>query len=200
MKIDFSKLKDIDLKDINLKDLKNRKELLVLLGIVIFVVSIVLIGNGLFNENQKVQKELSRLQGNYEDILKKDNSIESLNSKIYEANNKILAHESAIAPILETEVIDMLEEIQKATGVYWEKKNRTLYEAEEVDDVEGIVKFKVNISSFSTSYEQFKTLINYIKNLDRKVSVDSLELTKDTQTGKYKGKMVLNFYMLETEE
>ncbi|MBP3285231.1 MAG: hypothetical protein J6M02_07020 [Clostridia bacterium] len=199
MNIDFSKLKNMDLKDINLKDLKNRKELLILLGIVIFIVAIFLIGNGLWKENVEASSELKRLKAKYEEILRKENSVEVLSQQIEEMNTEILASETAILPIDEAEIINILEDMQDKVGIRWDKKNRVISEATEVPEVKGILKFKVTTSSFTATYEQTKKLMEYIDHLGSRVSLESYTLGKNSLTGELRGTMVLNFYMAKDE-
>lgn len=199
MNIDFSKLKNMDLKDINLKDLKNRKELLILLGIVIFIVAIFLIGNGLWKDNVEASSELKRLKAKYEEILRKENSVEVLSQKIEEMNTEILASETAILPIDEAEIINILEDMQDKVGIRWDKKNRVISEATEVPEVKGILKFKVTISSFTATYEQTKKLMEYIDNLGSRASLESYTLGKNSLTSELRGTMVLNFYMAKDE-
>jgi len=200
MKIDVSKLKKLDLKDINLKDLKNKKELLVLLGAVIFIISVLLIGNGLLSENQKVRNELKQLTTRYNSILSKENSIEVLSSQIAEVSDEILKQETAIVSINELEIINILDKMQTELGVRWNKDKRTISDSTEVPEAKHLLKFRVNIPSFNANYEQTKQILEYVDDLGDRVAVESLVLSQSSLTGEMNVTMILNFYMEKNEE
>ena len=199
MKIDISKLKNIDLKDINLKDLKNKKELLILLGVVVFVVSILLIGNGLLTENQETRTELKRLKSRYEAILGKENSVEVLSNKIAEVSEEILKQETAIVSINELEIINILNKMQSDLGIQWDKDKRTISDSMEVPEAKHLLKFRVNIPSFNLNYEQAKKFLAYLDDLGDRVAVESLVLTENSLTKEMKATIILNFYMEKGE-
>lgn len=198
MKIDISKLKKIDIKDINIKELKNRKELLLLLFIVIFIVSVLLIGNNLLAKNKETHDELDVLVKRYESILQREDSVEVLNSRIAEVSDEIAKQENAIVSINELEIINILDKMQSDLGVKWDKDKRTISDSMEVADVPHLRKFKVNIPSFNLSYEKAKALLEYVDDLGSRVSVESLVLSEYSLTGEMRGSLVLNFYMEET--
>lgn len=200
MKIDISKLKNIDLKDINLKDLKNKKELLMLLGVVVFIVSILLIGNGLLTENQETRTELKRLKSRYDAILSKENSVEMLSNRIAEVSDEILKQETAIVSINELEIINILNKMQTELGVQWDKDKRTISDSTEVPEAKHLLKFRVNIPSFNLNYEQAKKLLAYVDDLGDRVAVESLTLSENSLTKEMKATMILNFYMEKGEE
>jgi len=196
MKINVSKLKDINLKDINLKDLKNKKELLILLGIVIFVVAILLIGNNLWSKNCEAREKLDDLKKKYEAV-NQAGSVEVLSSKVNALKETLEDKEGATGPITKLEIIDILDKMQKDLGISWDKKTRVISDATKADKAGTLFKFKVTIPSFAADYEDAKAIMEYVKNLERKAAVESFSLKKNPLTGEVRSNMILNFYMRE---
>jgi len=198
MKIDFSKFKNLDLKDINLKELKNRKELLILLGIVLFVIAILLIGNSLWSKNCEAREKLEKLKDQYEAV-NKAGSVEVLSSKVETMRENLENNEGSTEPITKMEIIEILDKMQQDLGISWNKKTRVISDATKVDKVKGLFKFKVTVPDFVADYEDAKAIMEYIQKLDRKVSVESFSVKKNPLTGELRSSMVLNFYMRDEE-
>jgi len=184
----------IDLKNIKLDEIKNKKELLVLCGIGIFVLAIILIGNNLVTENAEAKKTLEELEDKYIAVSSEENTPEVLNAKLFEINNDILSSQKSLLPINELEIIKILDDLQKKVGITWNEKNREISPAKEIEDIEGISKFTVKITAAAIDYEKAKLLMEYVQNLDRKVTISSLSFSKNQVTKEVRGTMVLEFY------
>ena len=209
MKVDFSKLKDVDLKDINLKELKNKKELLILLGIVIFVVAILLIGNSLWTANRAASDELAKLKLDYEKVCAVD-SADVLSNEIAVINQEILDKQDALKVLNKIEIRAIVDKMEKDLKVDWNwtfdnNENKTKVTVKSGDKKKGsqdseIEKYVVNLGSFKGDYNKLKEIMEYVKNMERMVSIDSLALTQSRVDGGTTINMKINFYMEAEKE
>ena len=192
--------KKIELKDIDLDKIKaflKRRETFAFLGIIIFTIVIILIGNVLVGDYVEAAQKRDLAKNSYERIINSDTNIESLKEKIDKANTETAEIFDKLSPLDRKEVADFLVAIQKDTGITWE--NRSLTVKNEIKGAPGVKGILVSITDFDATYAEVKTFIDYIKNYWREVSIDSLTFGKDSLTGRMKGNMSLMFYMENDE-
>lgn len=192
--------KKIELKDIDFTKVKaflKRKENLILLGAIIFIVIIISIGNVLIEDYKEAAQKRELAKKSYERIINSDTDVNSLTEKIEKANAESEEIFNKIAPVDRKDVADFLVHIENDTGVSW--KDRTLTVKNEIKDVPGIKGILVNISEFDATYGELKIFVDYMKHYWREVSIDSLNFNKDALTGRMKGNMSLMFYMEDSE-
>lgn len=192
--------KKIDFKDIDFDKIKaflKRRETIILLVAIVFVVIIFLVGNVLVADYLEAVNKKELAKKSYERIINSDTDVNSLKAKIDKANSESAEIFDKLAPVDRKEVSDFLIDIQKDTGISWQDRSITV--KNEIKDAPGIRGITVNISNFDATYEEIKIFLDYIKNYWREVSIDSLVFSKDNLTGRMKGNMTLMFYMKDTE-
>lgn len=190
-------LKDIKIKKINLKDIKNKKEILIGILIFAFVVSILVIGHNLLKTRSQTNDEYNRKKSIYsslqnsagEDQIKKmieEAGLEKdeLSAKLVEINNT-------------NEFYDIFNDFKKNAPIKWTKEdiNPKFGKANEEYDV-----YIATINSFSGNFDQIQEFLEYVKNYDKLVRVDTLSFGKDNITGKITGKLRLSFYFKKLSE
>lgn len=192
----------IELKNIDLNKIKaflKRRETIIAIVVLIFFIVVVVVGNVLFNDYLEAvdKKELAKLS--YERIISSDTDVSSLKEKIEstEVENKKL--QEKLVELDRKQVAEILLDIQKETGITWSDTNRSFLVKSEIKDAPGIKAIYVSISKFDGTYESVKSFLEYIKNYEREVSVDSLSFSKDSLTGRMTGNMTLMFYMGNNE-
>lgn len=187
----------IDLKDIDFNKIKaffRKKETLIAILVIVFVIGILVVGNSLIGNYSDAVKKRDSAKRKYEAIINSDTSIESLNKKIENANQENEELEKSISEMSQRDIAEILLKIGKDTGVNWVSKSFSA--SREVKEVSGLKAIAVNLSGVSCTYEQLKDFFDYIDNFEREVTIDSLSFSKDRTTGWIKeGSMTLTFYM-----
>lgn len=190
----------IDLKNIDFDKIKSflkRKETLIAIAIIIFIIGIIITGNILLNNYSEAVKERDLAEYSYNAIIHSDTNVNSLLEKINMAgieNDEIL---NSLSELSQRDIAEALLVIQKDTGVYWENKSFSM--KNEIKGAPGLKGISVVISNFTATYDGIKGFMEYIENYDRKVTIDALSFARDNQTGKMKGNMTLTFYMKNNE-
>lgn len=186
-------LKDIDVKKI-IGFLK-RKETIIAIFVIIFIIGIFIVGNLLIEDYLVAIDERDFSKSKYERIMSLDTDTESLKKKIEEANNESEEILNTLSELDRKQVAEFLIKIQKETGITWDDGNRKFTVKNSIKDAEELRGILVTISKFYGSYEDIKNFFDYIKQYERKVTIDSLNFSKDQLTGKMTGSMSLMFYM-----
>lgn len=188
----------IELKNIDFNKIKavfKRKETLIGIGIAVFIVGIVIVGNILFGSYKEATDKRDVIKTRYERILAGDTDAVSLQQKIDVANSETESSLVRISEITPKEVGDLLIQIQKDTGVSWADTGRTINVKEDIKEAPDLKAVIVTVSKFSATYSEIKGFIDYIDNFYREVSIDVLNFSKDKLTGNMTGNMTLTFYM-----
>ena len=192
----------IDLKNIDFNKIKSffrKKETIIAIFVLIFIVGIVLVGNSLIGNYIEAIGKRDIAKKKYEAIINSDTSVESLNKKISDAEEENKQLEERISDISQREIAELLLKIEKESGLTW--VNKTISASKPVKEVDGLKAVPVTISGFSCSYSQLKDFFDYINDFERKVTIDTLSFGKDKTTGKIKdGSMTITFYMKDESE
>lgn len=192
----------ISLKDIDVKKIINflkRKETIIAIFVIIFIIGIFLVGNLLIEDYMSAVSERDFSKSKYERIMSSDTDTESLKKKIEEANNESEEILNTLSELDRKQVAEFLIKIQKETGITWDDANRKFNVKNNIKDAESLKGILVTVSKFYGSYEDIKNFLDYIKQYERKVTIDSLNFSKDQLTGKMTGSMSLMFYMRNDE-
>lgn len=187
----------IDLKDIDFNKIKTffrKKETLIAIVVIVFVIGILVVGNSLIGNYSDAVEKRDSTKRKYEAIINSDTSVESLNNKIENANQENEELEKRISEMSQREIAEILLKIEKDTGVTWVSKSFSA--SREVKDVAGLNAIAVSLSGISCTYEQLKDFFDYMDNFEREVTIDNLSFSIDRTTGRVKeGSMTITFYM-----
>lgn len=187
----------IDLKDIDFNKIKaffRKKETLIAIVVIVFVIGILVVGNSLIGNYSDAVEKRDSTKRKYEAIINSDTSVENLNKKIENVNQENEELEKRISEISQREIAEILLKIEKDTGVTWVSKSFSA--SREVKDVAGLKAIAVSLSGISCTYEQLKDFFDYMDNFEREVTIDNLSFSKDRTTGRVKeGSMTITFYM-----
>ena len=192
----------ISLKDIDFNKIKaflKRKETIIAIFVLIFVGVIIFVGNVLIEDYAEAVDKRDIAKSSYERITRSDTNVESLENRIEYANAE---NEELLGKLVELDrkqVADLLSVIKQETGLTWDDQNRSFLVKSEIKDAPGIKAISVSISNFEGTYEEIKNFLEYIKNYEREVSVDTFTFSRDPLTGRMTGNMTLMFYMKNTE-
>ena len=192
----------IDLKNIDFDKVKaflKRKETIIAIIVLIFIGGIIFAGNVLIDNYLEAIDKREMAKSSYERITRSDTNVESLGNKIEAANIENEEILSKLVEIDRKQVADFLLDIQKDTGLSWNDKDRSFLVKSEIKNAPGIKGISVSISKFDGTYENIKSFLEYIKNYDREVSIDTLTFSRDPLTGRMNGNMTLMFYMKNNE-
>ncbi len=187
-------LKDINLKNINLKNLKNiknKKEILIVILMLVYIVIVFLTGNALINTRGKAKSEYQTKLAEYNSLV---NSLSE--DKIKEKINELELEQENLAKKIEevdnTKLREILTDFKKGAFITWEDEEIMLRsETKEFEDYDIYV---VNIKSFSGSLEQIESFLEYVDNYSRIVRVDTITFRQNQITGKLSGQLKLSFY------
>ena len=192
----------IEFKDIDFNKIKSffkRKETIIAIFVLIFVVGIILVGNSLIGDYIAATEKRDNAKKKYAAIINSDTSVESLNKKIGDTEEETKKLEEKISEMSQREIAEILLKIEKESGLTWVSK--TFSASKAVKDVNGLKAISVNISGFACTYNQLKDFLDYMDNFEREVTVDTLSFTKDRTTGRIKdGSMTITFYMKSESE
>ncbi len=192
----------IELKNIDFNKIKSffrRKETIITILIIAFVLGIILVGNSLISDYVVATEKRDSMKRKYEAIINSDTSVESLNKKIENAEEENKEVEAQISEMNQREIAEILLKMEKDTGLTWSGK--TIAASKTVKDAEGLRSTSVSISGVTCTYDQLKNFLDYIDNFERLVTIDTLSFSKDRTTGKVKdGNMTITFYMQADSE
>ena len=187
-------LKDLNLKDMNLakiKDIKNKKEILVCILIIAYIVIIFLTGNALINTRGNAQSE-------YQVKLTRYNSLVNSPSEdaIKERLNELEVEREELSKVVEAvdniALRSILSDFKKGAQITWEDEEIML--RSETKDFEDYDIYVVNIKSCSGTLEQLEGFLEYVNNYDKIVRVDTITFRQNQITGKLSGQLKLSFY------
>ena len=192
----------IEFKDIDFNKIKSffkRKETIIAIFVLIFMVGIILVGNSLIGDYIAATEKRDNAKKKYDAIINSDTSVESLNKKIGDTEEETKKLEEKISEMSQREIAEILLKIEKESGLTGVSK--TFSASKAVKDVNGLKAISVNISGFACTYNQLKDFLDYMDNFEREVTVDTLSFTKDRTTGRIKdGSMTITFYMKSESE
>lgn len=184
-------LKDIKFSKIDLKKLKNKKEIIIGILILVYIICIILVGNHLLKmrEEAKSEYEIKEIKYNSlqnslseeklrEQILEMENEKEKLSNKVITVENNI-------------ELDKIFSDFKVNAPIIWD--NQTV-RPREMKDFKDYDIYTVDIDAFSGTLDQVEAFLEYVDNYDKIVRIDTLSFSKNKITGKLGGKAKLTFY------
>lgn len=184
-------LKDIKDIKIDLKKIKNKKEIIISILILIYIICIILIGNHLLKQRELVKDEYDLKEAKY-NALQNSISEEEFRKKILELENEKQELANKILPVESNmEVEKIFADFKAKAPITW---GEPTVEFREIVGLEKYNIYSVDIESFSGTLKEVKDFLEYVDNYDRIVRIDSINFNKNKITGKIGGRVRLTFY------
>lgn len=194
-----------DIKNIfsKLKNSKNKKEIIIGILILIYIISVVIIGYNLWNRRIEAKAEYDRKESQYTS-LKSIKSEAELKKMIENAELDKAKLESRMIEIkTSSELTAALDDFKKDCPIKWNAndKNESFTPSKSSNkELSGYDIYALRVDSFSVSLDQAVEFFEYVKNYDKIVRVDTFEVSKNRITGAMNGSMRLSFYFKKSEE
>ena len=192
--------KDIDLKNINLKNIKRKKEIIIGILFVAYVIAVIVVGKNLLATR-------ADLKADYERKEQRVKLLEGLNKdefqkKIDDIENEKLALNDTFYAITPAQFNDILNDFKRGSAISWgdDSKDVDVSLVQNNKEYENYDVYAVYIKSFSGSFNQVQQFLEYVKNYDKLVRVDAINFRKEEITGKMKGTIKLSFYFKKLAE
>lgn len=194
-------LKDIDFKKINLKNIKNKKEIVIGILVVIFLIVIFVIGNVLLNKRADAKSEYERKESKY-NSLQSALSEERIRSNISKLEMEMEELADIVTEITPAQFNDVFSEFKSGVAISWDKSdgNEEISLKTDNRDYPEYDIYSVNIKTFSGTLNEIKDFLEYVDNYPRIVRVDTITFKQNQITGRLSGQIRLSFYFKKLSE
>ena len=192
--------KDIDLKNINLKNIKRKKEIIIGILFIAYVIAVIVIGKNLLATSVDLKAEYERKEQRVK--LLESLNVDEFQKKLEDIENEKVALNDSFYAITPAQFNDILSDFKCGSSITWGEDSKDVdvslvannkqYEAYDV--------YAVYIKSFSGSFNQVQEFLEYVKNYDKLVRVDAINCRKEEITGRMKGTIKLSFYFKKLTE
>lgn len=193
-------LKDIDFKSIKLKSIKKKKEIIIGILFVIYVIAVIIIGKNLISKRTELKAEYSRKEQRV-NSLKEALSEEEIQKKIDDLEIEKENLNNAFYAITPAQFTDILNDFKRNSPIDLDEGGDI--EVSIVPDrpeISSYDVYSVYVKSFSGSVNQVKEFLEYVKNYDKIVRIDAINFRRDDITGRMKGPLKLSFYFKKMAE
>ena len=192
--------KDIDLKKINLKNIKRKKEIIIGILFVAYVIAVVVVGKNLLAKRADLKAEYERKEQRVK-VLEGINKDE-FQKKLEDIESEKVALNDTFYAITPAQFNDILGDFKRGSTISWgdDSKDVDVSLVTNNKEYEAYDVYAVYIKSFSGSFNQVQQFLEYVKNYDKLVRVDSINFRKEEITGKMKGTIKLSFYFKKMTE
>jgi len=185
-------LKDIKFEKIDLKNIKNKKEILIGILILIYIIFIFVFGNNLLKTRAEVKMQYEIKEQKYE-ALQRALSEEEIKKQIEEIElekEKLAGKvESIKSP---NEFTEVFRTFKANAPISWNKEDINVRpNTKEFSDYD---VYSVSISSFSGTFEQIQDFLEYVDNYEKMIRVETLSFRRNQITGKLGGEIRLSLY------
>lgn len=189
--------KDIDLKKLNLK---NNKQIVIGILILVYIIVIVCIGNVLISNRAEVKAEHETKETKY-NSLKAASSEDEIREKIkeLEAEAETLSNEM-VEINSSAERTKIFKDFRSGSPIKWEEDSEKITQKSETKEMAGYEIYTVNVGNFSGTYSQIEDFLKYVENYEKVVRIDTLAFKSNSVTGKLSGQLRLSFYFKGTSE
>jgi len=192
-------LKDIDFKSIKLKSIKKKKEIIIGILFIIYVIAVIIIGKNLISTRAELQGEYSKKEQRV-NSLKKGATEEEIQKKLDDLEIEKENLNNTFYAITPAQFTDILNDFKRNSPITWDDKDADVSIMPDSSEYSNYDGFFVYVKSFSGSFNQVKKFLEYVKNYDKLVRVDSINFRRDDVTGNMKGVMKLSFYFKKMAE
>lgn len=175
--------------------LKKWRELLLSAGLFIIIILLSMLIKNLFSLQKEAIEKRDATKIAYDKIISGETSEKELNTMLAQIKEEYRAIEEYLPKELKKQdVITTLAYISDEVDIKGlEIKGMTLA-SEPPKKGDKYETIKVNVKAFSGSYDNIKQFLEYIKNYDKKITINNLTFTRDKDSKEFKGSMTLCFY------
>ncbi len=192
-------LKDIDFKSIKLKSIKKKKEIIIGILFVVYVIAVIIIGKNLISTRAELEGEYAKKEQRA-NSLKQGDSEEEIQRKIDDLEIEKENLNNAFYAITPAQFTDILSDFKRNSPITWDDKDVDVSIMPVKPEYSSYDVFSVYVKSFSGSFNQVKEFLGYVKNYDKIVRLDSINFRRDDVTGNMKGAIKLSFYFKKMAE
>lgn len=194
-------LKDIDLKKINFKNIKNKKEIVIGILVLIFVIAVLVIGSVLLNKRADAKSEYEKKESRY-NSLQNALSEESIRNNISKLEMEKEGLADIVTSITPAQFNDVFNEFKKGVAIYWDKSdgNEEISLKTDNKDYPEYDIYSVNIKTFSGTLSEIKDFLEYVDGYSKIVRVDTITFKQNQITGRLSGQVRLSFYFKKLSE
>jgi len=194
---DFFK-KSISLKDIDFKKIKNKKEIVIGILILAYIIVIICIGKFLLDERETAKIEFDAKESRY-NLLKSASSAEELKAQIDALALEKEKMAIKVSSITNNEFNDVLADFKKKSPIVLSEEEVTIRNTSK--ELEEYSVYNVTFKSFSGSLEQMEEFLKYVDEYERIVRIDTFNFKKNQITGNMgPGSLKLSFYFKKMSE
>ncbi len=191
--------KDINLKSINLKSIKKKKEIIIGILFIAYVIAVIVIGKNLFAARTEIKSEYTRKEERVK-ALKGGFSEEELQKKIDDIEVEKEGLNGIFYSVTSAQFTDILNDFKNNSPIVWEDKNVEVSLVKSNPEYAAYDVYSVYVKTFSGSFNQVQEFLDYVKNYDKLVRVDAISFRREEITGKMNGTLKLSFYFKKMEE
>ena len=192
-------LKDINLKNIDFRKIKNKKEIIIGILILVYIIVILIIGSFLLNERSEAKDDFSAKESRYNSLMRAP-SEEKLQEQIEELEVEKSKLDSMIKEVTPAEFNEIFSEMKSEIGITWSAESEEVALRPDTKNYPDYDIYVVNIKSFSGTFEQIEEFLEYVDNCDKIVRVDSIGFKENQITGKLVGQLKMSFYFKKLPE
>jgi len=187
-------LKDIKIEKIDLKNIKNKKEIVIGILVLAYVIGIFIFGNNLLKERAEVKSQYEIKEQKYEALLSAS-SEEEIKKQIEEMElekEKLAVKIDGIRS--SNEFTEIINDFRENAPIKWDLDKQNISVRLDTKEFEDYDIYTVNISSFSGTFSQVEEFLEYVNNYNKIVRIDSLGFRKNAITGTLGGDLRMSFY------
>jgi Tfp pilus assembly protein PilO len=175
--------------------LKKWRELLLSAVLIIIIILLSMLIKNLFSLQKEAIQKRDITKNTYNKILTGETSEEKLNMMLAQIKEEYRATEECVPKELKKQdVISALMDISENVNIKGLEIKDMILTSEPPKKGEKYETIKVNIKSFSGTYENIKQFLEYIKNYNREITINNLNFTREKDSKEFKGSMTLCFY------
>lgn len=185
-------LKDIKFEKIDLKNIKNKKEIIIGVLILAYIIIIFILGSNLLKTRSEVKEQYEIKQQKYEAL---GNALTEENLK--KQIDQIIIEKEKLADKIEgiksiNEFTEIFNEFEVNAPITWESEKIAI-KSETKESLEYDI-FSIDILSFTGTFEQIEDFLRYVDNYNKIVRIESLDFRRSSITGKLIGDIKITFY------
>lgn len=180
-----------DIKKLDIRKIKNKKEIVIGILILAYIITIFCIGNSLLKSRQEVKAQYDIKEQRY-NSLQNAPSEEELKEQIQELSLEKERLSDIVQEVDNNEFRDILSEFKRGAPISWEEEEVSL--KPETKEFANYDIYIVNIKDFSITFDQLEEFLTYVENYNKVVRIDTLGIKKSEITGKMTGQLKLSFY------
>ena len=192
-------LKDIDLKNINLKNLKKKKEIIIGILFIAYIIAVIVVGKNLFVTRADIKAEYERKETRVKS-LREGFSEEEIQKKIDDVEKEMEELDSIFYAVTPAQFNDILNDFKRNSPITWDDKDTEVSLVKNNKEYDSYDVYSVYVKSFVGSFSQIQEFLEYVKNYDKLARVEAINFRREEITGKMRGTLKLVFYFKKMTE